>query len=174
MIDPRVTFIVAFTALRLNKTRSFLTMLGIIIGVGAIITMLAVGSGASVKIDQQITAMGSNLLIIMPGATTSGGAQMGMGSQPSLTLDDVRAIRREVTAAHYVAPIDTAAAPVVSGVAALMMASNSRLTADDVKTILENTADKVGSYAYVEGRNDYYGYGKINAAAAVAKAKTYR
>lgn len=68
----------------------------------------------------------------------------------------------------------SASAPVVAGVAALMISANNRLTADDVRNIFIKTADKVGSLPYIDGRNDEYGYGKVNAGAAVAKAKNYR
>ena len=81
MINIPSTIKISVRALRVNKMRSALTMLGIIIGVGAVITMLAVGTGARQKIGEQIASMGSNLLIVLPGATTSGGARMGAGSQ---------------------------------------------------------------------------------------------
>ena len=64
---------VALRALRTNKMRSFLTMLGIIIGVGAVIVMVAIGTGATEMISKQIASMGSNLIMVLPGATTSGG-----------------------------------------------------------------------------------------------------
>ena len=71
---------IALRALRVNKLRSALTMLGIIIGVGAVIAMVAVGSGAAARIEEQIASIGSNLLIVLPGAATSGGMRMGYGS----------------------------------------------------------------------------------------------
>ena len=71
-------------------------MLGIIIGVGAVITMLAVGTGASNKIAEQISSMGSNLMIVLPGSTTSGGVRMGGGSSPTLTIADARPSRGNV------------------------------------------------------------------------------
>ena len=76
MINIPSTFKISFRALKVNKMRSALTMLGIIIGVGAVITMLAVGTGASKKISDQISSMGSNLIMILPGATTAGGVRM--------------------------------------------------------------------------------------------------
>ena len=85
MINIPSTLKISLRALRVNKMRSALTMLGIIIGVGAVIAMLAVGTGASEKISEQISSIGSNLIIILPGSTTSGGLRMGMGSQPTLT-----------------------------------------------------------------------------------------
>jgi len=96
---------ISLRALRVNKMRSALTMLGIIIGVGAVIAMLAVGTGASRKIAQQIASMGSNLIIILPGATTSGGVRMGAGTQPTLTLGDAEAILKESPAVAKTAPI---------------------------------------------------------------------
>ncbi len=95
--------------------RSALTMLGIIIGVGAVITMLAVGSGARQRIGEQIASMGSNLLIVLPGTTTSGGARMGAGSQMTLSTSDAEAIQRECPAVLYVAPVLGGVAQVIYG-----------------------------------------------------------
>jgi putative ABC transport system permease protein len=82
----------AFRALRANRLRTALTMLGIIIGVGAVILMLAIGQGAQTMVREAIASMGSNLLIIMSGASTSGGARMSMGSIPTLTAADAEAM----------------------------------------------------------------------------------
>ncbi|HZS36905.1 MAG TPA: ABC transporter permease [Polyangia bacterium] len=90
------TIRVAMRALMRNKTRSFLTTLGMIIGVAAVIAMVAVGEGAKQKVEDSFAAMGSNMLIVMPGTTTSGGAQGGFGSMPTLTWDDLRSIQTEV------------------------------------------------------------------------------
>ncbi|TAK51628.1 MAG: FtsX-like permease family protein [Betaproteobacteria bacterium] len=87
---------VALRALAINKLRSLLTMLGIIIGVGAVIVMIAVGSGAQARVEEQIRSLGSNLLLILSGATTSGGVRMGFGSNLTLTEDDAAAIPREI------------------------------------------------------------------------------
>ena len=95
--------------------RSALTMLGIIIGVGAVITMLAVGTGASRRIAEQISSMGSNLLIVLPGATTAGGVRMGAGTQPTLTMADTDAIKRECPSVSDVAPVLNGVAQVVYG-----------------------------------------------------------
>ena len=113
MINIPSTFKISFRALRVNKMRSGLTMLGIIIGVGAVIAMVAVGAGASKKIAEQISSMGSNLLIILPGATTSGGVRMGAGTQPTLTMGDAEAILRECPAVEAVAPTHNGTAQVV-------------------------------------------------------------
>jgi putative ABC transport system permease protein len=115
MINIPSTFRISFRALKVNKMRSALTMLGIIIGVGAVITMLAVGTGASRRIAEQISSMGSNLLIVLPGATTSGGVRMGAGTQPTLTLADADAIKRECPSVSHVAPVLNGVAQVVYG-----------------------------------------------------------
>ena len=87
---------IALRALRVNKLRSALTMLGIIIGVGAVIAMVAVGSGAANRISEQIASIGSNLIIVLPGSATSGGIRMGHGSTLTLTAEDARAIALEI------------------------------------------------------------------------------
>lgn len=115
MINIPSTFKISLRALRVNKMRSSLTMLGIIIGVGAVIAMLAVGTGASKKIAEQISSMGSNLIMVLPGATTSGGVRMGAGTQPTLTLGDAEAILREAPAVADVGPIHNGVAQVVYG-----------------------------------------------------------
>ncbi|MEW6068153.1 MAG: ABC transporter permease [Nitrospirota bacterium] len=103
MLNILSTVKISLRALKANKMRSALTMLGIIIGVGAVIAMLAVGSGASERISQQIASMGSNLIMILPGATTAGGIRTG-GAQPTLSLMDAEAIKRESSAVSDVAP----------------------------------------------------------------------
>lgn len=115
MINMSSTIKISFRALRVNKMRSSLTMLGIIIGVGAVIAMLAVGTGASQRIAQQISSMGSNLIMIVPGATTTGGVRMGSGTQPTLTLSDTEAILKESRAVSDVAPVLSGVAQVVYG-----------------------------------------------------------
>ena len=94
-MDFLQTLKIALRALRTNKMRSFLTMLGIIIGIAAVIAMMAVGSGASYVISQQIASIGSNIILVIPGSTTSGGLRMGTGGSQTLTSDDVRAIMAE-------------------------------------------------------------------------------
>jgi putative ABC transport system permease protein len=115
MINIPSTFRISFRALKVNKMRSALTMLGIIIGVGAVIAMLAVGTGASRRISEQISSMGSNLLIILPGSTTAGGVRMGAGTQPTLNMADAEAIQRECPAVSDVAPVLSGVAQVVYG-----------------------------------------------------------
>ncbi len=115
MINIPSTIKISLRALRVNKMRSALTMLGIIIGVGAVITMLAVGAGARQQIDAQIASMGSNLLIVLPGSTTSGGVRMGAGTQPTLSMGDSDAILKECPAVAYVAPVLNGVAQVIYG-----------------------------------------------------------
>jgi putative ABC transport system permease protein len=98
------TIRIAGKALMRNKLRSFLTALGIIIGVGAVIAMVAIGDGAKAMVEKSYSAMGSNLLVIMSGTTTAGGAHGGFGSMPTLTWDDLAAIQREVSSVRYAAP----------------------------------------------------------------------
>ena len=98
-----------------NKMRSALTMLGIIIGVGAVIAMIAVGSGAKRRISEQIASMGSNLLVVMSGSSTSGGLRFGSGTVPTLTVDDAKAILSEIPSVKYVAPSLPGVAQVVYG-----------------------------------------------------------
>jgi putative ABC transport system permease protein len=106
---------ISLGALRVNKMRSVLTMLGIIIGVSAVIAMIAVGSGAKARIAEQIASMGSNLLIVMSGSSTSGGIRMGFGTSPTLTVDDAKAILSEIPAVKYAAPELGGTAQVVYG-----------------------------------------------------------
>jgi putative ABC transport system permease protein len=106
---------IALRALVVNKMRSGLTMLGIIIGVGAVIAMIAVGSGAKQRIEEQIASMGSNLLMIESGSSTSGGSRMGAGTTATLTVDDAKAIETEIPGVKYVAPSIRGVAQVVYG-----------------------------------------------------------
>ncbi|HCY62293.1 MAG TPA: multidrug ABC transporter substrate-binding protein [Oxalobacteraceae bacterium] len=98
------TFRIALNALRVNKLRSMLTMLGIIIGVAAVIAMIAVGAGAQARIQDQIKSLGSNLMIIMPGSTTASGVRLGAGANQNLTEDDAIAIAREIPEVQAAAP----------------------------------------------------------------------
>jgi putative ABC transport system permease protein len=105
---------VALRALGRNKMRSGLTALGMVIGVGAVIAMVAVGDGAKARVEQAFASMGSNLLVVLPGSTRAGGAAGGFGSMPSLTWDDLRALQREVPAVRYAAPEPRATVQVAS------------------------------------------------------------
>ena len=106
---------IALTALRANRLRSALTMLGIVIGVAAVIAMVAVGSGATVRIQQQIEAIGSNLILVIPGSITSNGVRLGSGATVTLSEDDARAIASECPAVAAVAPTVRGGAQVTYG-----------------------------------------------------------
>ncbi|MGH7390575.1 MAG: ABC transporter permease [Candidatus Rokuibacteriota bacterium] len=105
----------ALRALRVNKLRSALTMLGIIIGVGAVIAMVAVGAGAQARVAEQIQSLGSNLIIVLPGSTTAGGVRGGQGSRLTVTEDDAIAIPREIPAVQAAAPTSRGTMQVVHG-----------------------------------------------------------
>ncbi len=104
MIDTKTILKIAINSLKINKMRSALTSLGIIIGVSAVIIMLAVGTGAREKIAKDMESMGSNLLIIRSASAKSGGVRMGMGTRPTLTLKDAEAIEKRVSGILAIAP----------------------------------------------------------------------
>lgn len=114
-MDFLQTLKIALRALRTNKMRSFLTMLGIIIGIAAVIAMMAVGSGASYVISQQIASIGSNIILVIPGSTTSGGMRSGSGGAQTLTSDDVKAIMSECPSVEMAAPTIRTSGLVVYG-----------------------------------------------------------
>ena len=134
---------VALRALRANALRSALAMLGIVIGVGAVITMFAVGTGANRRVTEQISSMGSHLLVVISGAVTSGGLRTGPGAAPSLTLGDAEAILRECPAVEAVAPR-------VQGTAQLVVRNQNWSTA-----AVGSTEDflKVREWPLASGRN---------------------
>jgi putative ABC transport system permease protein len=105
----------AFRALQRNKMRSFLTMLGIIIGVAAVIAMLAIGQGAEYSVKQQIAALGTNVLMVYPGAQQQAGVRTAAGSATTLTEDDALAISRECPAVQYISPGAFAGGQVIAG-----------------------------------------------------------
>lgn len=98
----RMALLVAGRAILRNKMRSALTMLGIFIGVGALITMVAVGQGANAAVTARIESLGTNLLVVLPGARTVGGARTGSGSASTLTVADAQAIRQDADAVSNV------------------------------------------------------------------------
>ncbi|MGV3623151.1 MAG: ABC transporter permease [Archangium sp.] len=103
-MGPLQTLRLALKALKRNLLRSFLTALGIIIGVAAVIAMVSIGEGARKRVEDSFASMGTNLLIVMPGSSMSGGARGGFGSQPTLTRDDLKAIATELTLVSAAAP----------------------------------------------------------------------
>jgi len=104
-VNGMVIVRIALRALFRNKTRSLLTALGIIIGIAAVIAVVAVGQGASVMMKRQIGSMGSNLVMIFPGSSRSGGFRGGSGTQQTLTADDGEAIARECPTVQAVSPM---------------------------------------------------------------------
>ena len=104
----------AFRALQRNKMRSFLTMLGIIIGVAAVIAMLAIGQGAEYSVKQQIASLGTNVLMIYPGAQQQAGVRTAAGSATTLTEDDALAIGKECPAVQYLSPGSAAGGQVIA------------------------------------------------------------
>ena len=107
MIDFKSTVKMAVVSLKINKMRSILTSLGIIIGVSAVIIMLAVGTGASKKVQSDMESMGSNLLTIRSASAKSGGVRMGSGTRPTLTLKDAKAIKKTARGISAVASVST-------------------------------------------------------------------
>ena len=103
-MNPMATTKVAIRALLRNKLRSLLTTLGIIVGVGAVIAMVALGEGAKARMEETFNQMGTNLLVVVPGSSQSGGVRGGFGSQPTITWDDLDAIRTQVPSLRSAAP----------------------------------------------------------------------
>ena len=114
-MNPLQSARVALRALRVNKLRSALTMLGIIIGVGAVIAMVSVGAGAQARVAEQIQSLGSNLIIVLSGSTTAGGVRGGQGSRLTITEADSVAIAREIPAVQVSAPSMRGTAQIVFG-----------------------------------------------------------
>jgi putative ABC transport system permease protein len=136
------TFKVAWEGLTLNKARSFLTTLGVIIGVGAVIVMMAVSAGAEAEIADQINALGANLIMVMP-SFTRGGFGPGAGRMPGLTFDDMDAIAQNVTGINGVSAEQSTMQDV----------KNGGTTLEDI-SVVGTTADftKVREYAVAQGR----------------------
>ncbi|HEV8543318.1 MAG TPA: ABC transporter permease [Verrucomicrobiae bacterium] len=97
-------FRIAIRALQRNALRTLLTMLGIIIGVGAVIAMVSIGNGAKAQIEARIASLGQNVIIVLSGSVTRGGFSMGFGTSPSLTQGDFDAIRKEVSGVEGASP----------------------------------------------------------------------
>lgn len=106
---------IATRALRVNKLRSALTALGIIVGVAAVVCMAAVGAGAQAEVSERIRTLGANLLLVTPGAQNSGGARLESGTLPTLTEEDSAAIRHELVDVQVAAPLLSHSMPLVAG-----------------------------------------------------------
>ena len=110
-----MNLLIALQALKVNKLRSALTMLGIIIGVAAVIVMVAVGSGAQAKVKEQIAGLGSNLMILWPGSVTTSGVRGGTGTAQTLVEDDAWAVMRELPEIQVAAPTQRGSGQIVWG-----------------------------------------------------------
>jgi len=115
MISFLASLRIAYRALMTNKVRAALTMLGVIIGVAAVIATVAVGTGATARIQQQIAGLGSNLIVVLPGSITTSGIRLGSGNALTLTEDDARAIVAQCPAVSLAAPSVRGGQQVVAG-----------------------------------------------------------
>ena len=106
---------IALRALRVNKLRSALTVLGVVVGVASVVCMMSIGAGAQADVSERIRTLGSNLLLLMPGARNSGGARLESGTQPTLTEEDALAIRRNLRDVQVAAPLLSRSMPLVAG-----------------------------------------------------------
>jgi putative ABC transport system permease protein len=113
-MSPLESLRIAARALRVNKLRSALTVLGIVVGVAAVVCMVSVGAGAQAEVSEKIRTLGANLLLVMPGARNSGGARLESGTQPTLTEEDAASIRRELVDAQVAAPLLSRSMPLVA------------------------------------------------------------
>jgi putative ABC transport system permease protein len=104
-MNPLESLRIATRALRVNKLRSALTVLWIVVGVAAVVCMVSVGAGAQAEVSEKIRTLGANLLLVFPGARISGGARLESGTQPTLTEEDASAIRRELADVQAAAPL---------------------------------------------------------------------
>ena len=106
---------VAFRALRRNKLRTALTMLGIVIGVGAVIAMVGIGNGAKAQVESRIAALGQNVIMVFSGSITRGGAHTGFGGAGTLTVEDALAMQKEVPGVSAVSPEVRSSAQIMAG-----------------------------------------------------------
>ncbi len=113
--DAKQCFIMAIIALKANKMRTFLTMLGIIIGVGAVIALVSVGMGVKSNVTSSISSLGSNMLIVSPGSSNRGGIRGAAGSMQTLKYDDAEAIKEKIKGIDYVSPTVSGSYQVVNG-----------------------------------------------------------
>jgi putative ABC transport system permease protein len=146
----------ALGALRINRLRSALTMLGVVIGVAAVITMVALGGGASQQVVAQIRSLGANLLIVVPGSATEGGARLGARTRHTLTEDDARAIAREV-------PVVTVAAPAVEGTAQIVWGHRNWST-----SVIGAVPGHFQARDWQVATGDLFAAGEVSAAAKIA------
>ena len=148
-------FKVALRALTRNKLRSSLTLLGMVIGVGAVIAMVSLGQGAQKMVQDQIESVGTNLLFVSPGSRNFGGAQTGAGATPTLTAEDIQAIAQEI-------PVVVAATPIINSRSQLIF-GNQNWQTQVVGT--SETAPLVRNWKLAEG--DFFDDGDVRSASRV-------
>jgi putative ABC transport system permease protein len=163
-MNPLASFRVAIAALKVNALRSFLAMLGVIIGVASVIVMVSVASGASQAIEARIRALGTNLLIISPGSFTSGGRRAGEGTAAALSEGDLKVIRASV-------PTVAAAAGIIQGSAPLVAGASNWTT--QINGVNEDFLE-VRDWALIEGRNFTEAELRAGAKVAILGATTAR
>src|SRR5882672_3369752 len=106
---------IALRALRRNTLRTALTMLGIIIGVAAVIAMISIGNGAKAQVEERIANLGENVVLVLSGNTSRAGVRSGLGGSPTLTVDDAEAIEREVSGINAISPEVRTSTQVIAG-----------------------------------------------------------
>ena len=148
----------ATRGLSANKMRSVLTMLGIIIGVGAVIALLSIGQGAQKAITEQIQGIGSNLIVVIPGSLTQGGASFGMGTLASLTLEDAEAIANPLDC-----PDVAAVAPQVNRSAQIIYRNRNTNT-----TVMGTTPDFAFVRKSTVEQGSFFGAQELSSSARVA------
>jgi putative ABC transport system permease protein len=149
-MNPGVLLELGAQALARNRMRSALTVLGIVIGVAAVIATLAIGQGARDAVQAQIRALGANTLTVIPGTVTAGGVRMGMGGITTLTADDADAIRKECPAVAAVAPMVRRGAQVVAG--NMNWATTIQGTASEFLDIRQWSVDDGGMFSDADVR----------------------
>jgi putative ABC transport system permease protein len=155
-MTPGMTLRIAFKALGRNKMRTGLTMLGMIIGVAAVITLVALGNGAQSTIEEQIKGAGTNMITVTAGNFTAGGVRQGSGAASTLTVEDADAIRKEIAGVQYLAPGANARGQVVAG----NQNWNTRIQGTDV--------DLPAIRAWVVQNGSFFGEQDVRSAAKVA------
>src|SRR5271167_3445773 len=115
MMRILATLKIAGRALRRNKLRTILTMLGMIIGVGAVIAMVGIGNGAKSQVEAQIASLGQNVILIFSGSVSRNGIHTGWGSSGTLTVDDAEAIQREIPGVTVISPETRSTSQIAAG-----------------------------------------------------------
>ncbi len=158
---------VASESILKNKMRTALTMLGIVIGVGAVIVMVAIGHGAQARIQEQIDGLGTNMLVITPGSTQQGGASQGAGSFNRLTVDDAEKLQREGTLLSAVSPVVFTRTQVIGG------AGNWRTEVQGVATSFPMIRDWAASQGSFFAEPDLRGMRKVAVLGATVASQLF-